>query len=228
MSIALSRRLAAEFLGTGFLLATVVGSGIMAEALAGGNVAVALIGNTLATGAILFVLISAFGPVSGAHFNPAVTLVFALRKEISWLEAGLYVVIQFAAAIAGVLLAHAMFDLDLVQNSAHARNLPGMRISEAVATFGLVFTILAVRKARQEAVPTAVALYVTAGYWFTASTCFANPAVTLARSLTNSFSGIASADVGSFIAFQIVGAVAGHVMAIWLLALPAVTGPGSK
>ena len=201
------------------LVATVVGSGVMAQRLAGGNDAIALLGNTLATGAILFVLITALGPVSGAHFNPAVSAVFALRKEISLTAALAYVAVQIIGGVAGTLLAHAMFAEPLVVFSTHARTGGAQWLSEAVATFALVFTILMTLRARPEAVPIAVALVITAGYWFTASTSFANPAVTIARSLTDSFSGIAPADVLPFIAAQFAGALIGW-LAARLLAPP--------
>ena len=200
-------RLACEGLGTGLLLATVGGSGIMGETLAGGNVAIALLANTIATGAILVVLISAFGPVSGAHFNPAVTLVFRLRGEIGNGEALAYVVVQVISGLIGVWIAHLMFDQPWAQVSVHVRTGTGQWLSEAVATFGLVTTILFGIRARAN-VASMVGLYITAAYWFTASTSFANPAVTIARSLTASFSGIAPADVAGFVAAQIVGAVA--------------------
>ena len=199
-------RLLVEGAGTAFLLATVVGSGIMGETLAGGNVAIALLANTLATGAILVVLISAFGPVSGAHFNPAVTLVFRLRDEIGTGEALGYIVVQVLSGILGVWIAHLMFDQPWAQVSAHARTGPGQWLSEGVATFGLVTTILFGIRARAN-VAVMVGLYITAAYWFTASTSFANPAVTIARSLTASFSGIAPADVAGFLVCQIAGAV---------------------
>ena len=202
----LKQKLLAEFVGTVMLLATVVGSGIMGETMAAGNAAAALWGNTAATGAILVVLILVFGPISGAHFNPAVTLIFWARGELSRLEAILYINTQIWAAIAGVFLAHVMFDQPLIQTSLHARTGTGQWISEGVATFGLLMAILGTLKARAEAVPYAVGLYITAGYWFTASTSFANPAVTIARSFTNTFSGIAPVDVGAFIACQVVGA----------------------
>ena len=173
----LTRRLVAEALGTAGLLATVVGSGIMGETLAGGNVAIALLANAIATGAILVVLILVFGPVSGAHFNPAVTLAFALRREISVADAGLYVCMQVAGGILGVLAAHAMFDLAILQTSATARTGMPQWFAETVATFGLVATILGAVRFRPDAVAYAVGLYITAGYWFTASTSFANPAV---------------------------------------------------
>ena len=212
------RRLVAEALGTLLLVATVVGSGIMAERLAGGNMAVALLGNTLATGAILYVLITALGPVSGAHFNPAVTLVFALRRDLGWGTAAGFILVQILGAIGGTMLAHAMFEVPLIQVSAHARSGPAQWLSEAVATFALVFTILATLRARPDAVALAVALVIVAGYWFTASTSFANPAVTIARSLTDSFSGIAPNDVAAFILAQTVGALLGWLVADWLVA----------
>ena len=216
--VTVSRRLVAEALGTLLLVATVVGSGIMAERLAGGNMAVALLGNTLATGAILFVLITALGPVSGAHFNPAVTLVFALRRNLGWGTAAGFVLVQILGAIGGTMLAHAMFEVPLIQVSTHARSGPAQWLSEAVATFALVFTILATLRARPDAVALAVALVIVAGYWFTASTSFANPAVTIARSLTDSFSGIAPNDVAAFILAQIAGALLGRLVADWLVA----------
>jgi glycerol uptake facilitator-like aquaporin len=217
------RRLASEALGTFALLATVVGSGIMADRLADGNVAIALLGNTIPTGAILVVLITIFGPISGAHFNPAVTLSFLLRREISLPDAALYVIVQIAAGIAGVLTAHVMFDLALVDFSTTTRSGLGQWTGEFVATFGLVGTILACLKARPQAVPMAVGLYITAAYWFTSSTSFANPAVTIARSFSDTFAGIAPADVALFIAAQLVGAVTATFLFGWLLA-----GPGDK
>lgn len=200
------QKLLAEFIGTLFLLATVVGSGIMAENLAGGNVALALWGNTAATGAILVVLILVFGSISGAHFNPAVTLVFLARGDLDRKTAAAYIVIQIVGAVAGVLLAHAMFDVTLLQESAKVRTGVGQWISEAVATFGLLMAILGCLRHRVEAIPYAVGLYITAGYWFTASTSFANPAVTIARSMTDSFSGIRGDDMPMFIAAQLIGA----------------------
>ena len=214
------RRLAAEALGTLFLLATVVGSGIMAENLAGGNDAVALIGNTLATGCILAVLITMLGPVSGAHFNPAVTLSFLLRREIAPGAAVAYVAVQTVAALAGVALAHLMFDVDVVQVSTKVRSSGGQWLAEGVAAFGLVATILATLKARPGAVAAMVGLYISAGYWFTASTSFANPAVTVARAFTDTFSGIAPAHVPAFIAAQVLGAVLATVLFAWLLRAP--------
>ncbi len=200
------QKLVAEFIGTLFLLATVVGSGIMAENLAGGNVALALWGNTAATGAILVVLILVFGPISGAHFNPAVTLVMLARGDIDRTAAAAFILTQIVAGIAGVMLAHAMFDMDIVQASVKHRASIGQWVSEGVATFGLLMAILGCLRHRAEAVPYAVGLYITAGYWFTASTSFANPAVTIARSMTDSFSGILASDVPAFIAAQLVGA----------------------
>ena len=207
------QKLAAEALGTGLLVATVVGSGIMAETLSAGNIGVALLGNTIATGAILFVLITALGPVSGAHFNPVVSAVFALRREVGWATLALFVLAQFAGGIAGTVLAHAMFEQDLLQFSTHARSGQAQYLSEAVATFALVFAILGTLRARPAAVPIAVALVITAGYWFTASTSFANPAVTAARMLSDTFSGIAPPDVLPFIAAQFVGG-----LLAWLVA----------
>jgi len=215
--VAPARRLAAEGLGTAMLLAVVVGSGIMGERLSGGNDAVALLGNTLATGAALVVLITVFGHLSGAHFNPVVTLVFALRREIAPGLALAYVAIQAAAAVAGVWIAHAMFAEPVLQVSSHLREGPAQALSEAVATFGLVATILGCLKARPDFTPVAVGLYITAAYWFTASTSFANPAVTFARSLTDSFAGIAPGGVPAFIAAQIVGALVAAAVVGWLL-----------
>jgi len=217
MDARLSQRLAAEFIGTAFLLATVVGPGIMAERLAGGNVAIALLGNTIPTGAILFVLITMLGPISGAHFNPAVTLVFALRREIAAREASLFVVAQVIGGILGVLATHVMFDESVFQFSQKIRTGGPQWFAEGIATFGLVFTILATLKAKPDAVATAVGLYITAAYWFTASTSFANPAVTIARSLSDSFAGIRPLDAPLFIVAQIVGAVLALLVCRWLL-----------
>lgn len=207
------RKLLAEGIGSAILFASVVGSGIMAEGLSGGNVAVALLGNTLATGAILYVLITMLGPVSGAQFNPAVTLVMRLRGNSSWNEAAAVVLVQIGAGILGVWLAHAMFDLPILQLSAKSRSGPGQWLGEFVATFGLVLTILGTLRHKPEAVPTAVALFIVAGYWFTSSTSFANPAITIARSLSNSFAGIAPADAPGFILAQLAGALAAHYLA---------------
>lgn len=201
------QRLTAEFIGTAFLLATVVGSGIMAEQLAGGNVAIALLGNTIPTGAILFVLITILGPISGAHFNPAVTITFLLRREISVNDTVAYIITQIIGGIIGVLAAHLMFELDILQFSEKVRTGPSQWFSEWVATFGLVMTILACIRYNEAAVPAAVGLYITAAYWFTASTSFANPAVTIARSLSNTFAGIQPPDVPVFIIAQITGAI---------------------
>jgi glycerol uptake facilitator-like aquaporin len=208
-----SQRLVAEGLGTAFLLATVVGSGIMAERLAGGNQALALVCNTLPTGAILVVLITIFGPVSGAHFNPAVSLVFALRRNITWAEALSYSTAQIAGGVLGVLLAHAMFEVPIFQISGTARTGPGQWIAEVVAAFGLILTILGCLARNAAALPMAVGLYITAAYWFTASTSFANPAVTIARSLSDTFAGIAPIDVPAFIVAQIAGALLAQILA---------------
>lgn len=213
-----TRRLIAEGLGSGLLFACVVGSGIMAEALAGGNVAIALLGNTLATGAILYVLITIFGPISGAHFNPAVSLVFRLRGEIGTGLAVAYLVVQLAGGIAGVWAAHLMFDLPILQFSEKARTGIGQWAGEFIATFGLLLTILGTIQTRKEWVPASVALYITAAYWFTSSTSFANPAITVARSLSNSFAGIAPTDVAGFVLVQLVGALAAFVVARYLFA----------
>jgi glycerol uptake facilitator-like aquaporin len=201
------QRLAAEGLGTAFLLATVIGSGIMAERLADGSQALALLCNTLPTGAILFVLITVLGPVSGAHLNPAVSLVFALRRELAWSEAAVYWALQIGGGVLGTLLAHAMFELPLFQIATTVRTGWGQWLAEGVATFGLVFTILGCLARTPSAIPTAVGLYITAAYWFTASTSFANPAVTIARALSNTFAGIAPEAVLAFITAQIIGAL---------------------
>jgi glycerol uptake facilitator-like aquaporin len=211
----LTQRAVAEGLGTAFLLAAVVGSGIMAERLAGGNAALALLGNTLPTGAILTVLILVFGPISGAHFNPAVSLAFALRGELDWPVAAVYVLCQFGGAIAGVWAAHVMFELPIWQLSTTVRSGPGQFVAEIVATFGLLVTILACATRTPAATPYAVGLYITAAYWFTASTSFANPAVTIARSLSNTFAGIAGAGVVAFILAQGIGMFAAVVIGQW-------------
>lgn len=210
-----SQKLMAELVGTAFLLATVVGSGIMAEQLSSGNVAIALLGNTIPTGAILFVLITFFGPVSGAHFNPAVTLVFALRKEISRKDSMLYVLAQIIGGILGVWIAHIMFDLDVLQFSQKSRTGSAQWFAEVVATFGLIVTILGTLRSKPEAVPLAVGLYITAAYWFTASTSFANPAVTIARSLSDSFAGIMPMHMPGFIAAQLIGALIASFYCKW-------------
>jgi glycerol uptake facilitator-like aquaporin len=203
-------------LGTAFLLATVIGSGIMAERLAGGNVALALLGNTLPTGAILVVLILVFGPVSGAHFNPAVSLVFSLRGELPWRALAPYVGAQVAGAVLGTLAAHLMFDLPLLQLAAKVRSGSGQWFAEAVATFGLLIAILGCLARTPSAVPYAVGLYITAAYWFTASTSFANPAVTVARALSDTFAGIAPASAPAFVAAQLAGALLALALAQWL------------
>jgi glycerol uptake facilitator-like aquaporin len=206
----------AEGLGTALLLAAVVGSGIMGERLAGGNVAVALLANTLATGAALVVLIAVFGPISGAHLNPAVTLFFVLRRELAPASALAYVAVQFAAAVSGVLVAHAMFGMPILELSHKLRDGPALAFSEFVATFGLIGTIAGSIRYRPSLAPLLVGLYIAAAYWFTASTSFANPAVTLARSLTDSFTGIAARSVPAFVAAQIVGACVGLFVFNWL------------
>ena len=217
----LPRRAAAEFLGTALLLATVVGSGIMGAKLAGGNVALALLGNTLPTGAILVVLILIFGPVSGAHFNPAVTLAFVSRGELAMPVALVYLAAQIAGAIAGAWMAHLMFELPVLQLSTTVRTGPGQWFAEAIATFGLLLTIFGCLAGARAAIPYAVGLYITAAYWFTASTSFANPAVTIARALSDTFAGIAPAGAPAFIAAQLVGAAAATLLAAWLWPKPA-------
>ena len=213
----LPRRLAAEALGTTLLLAVVIGSGVMGETLAGGNVAIALLGNTLATGAGLVVLITLFGPISGAHFNPAVTLVMALRREITPAVALAYATAQTLGALLGVWVAHAMFALPILQVSDKLRDGPAQVFSEAVAMFGLIGTILGVSKFRPDLTAVCVGLYITAAYWFTASTSFANPAVTFARALSDTFAGIAPASVPGFLLGQGFGAVAALLAFGWLL-----------
>jgi glycerol uptake facilitator-like aquaporin len=213
----LARRAGAEALGTAFLLAAVVGSGIMAQKLSGGNLALALLGNTLPTGAILVVLILIFGPLSGAHFNPAVSLAFALRGELSWPDAAIYIAVQFIGGIVGVLAAHLMFDLPIWQLSTTVRSGGGQWFAEFVASFGLLLTIFGCLAHAPQAVAYAVGLYITAAYWFTASTSFANPAVTLARSLSDTFAGIAPAGVFGFGLAQLLGALLALVgaRALW-------------
>jgi glycerol uptake facilitator-like aquaporin len=206
--VPLPQRLAAEGIGAFFLFATVIGSGIMAENLSGGNDAIALLGNTVATGAMLFVLIVMLGPISGAHMNPAVSLVAALGRELSWRDAALYVLAQLAFGILGAWAAHLMFDLPTLQLSVKARTGLGQWTGEFIATFGLILTILGTLRHRPNLVPASVALYITAAYWFTSSTSFANPAITVARSLSNSFAGIAPADVPLFVLAQFAGAIA--------------------
>src|SRR5262245_30488775 len=212
----LARRVFSEALGTAFLLAAVVGSGIMAQRLAGGNLALALLCNTLATGAMLAVLILIFASISGAHFNPAVSLAFALRDEITWTIAAAYVVAQVIGAIVGVWVAHLMFELPVWQISTTVRSGAGQWLAEFIGAFGLLVTILGGVGAAPGAVPYAVGLYITAAYWFTASTSFANPAATIARSLSDTFAGIAPAGVLAFIAAQVLGSVAAVMMARWL------------
>ena len=211
------RRIAAEALGTAWLLATVVGSGIMAERLSLGNNGVALLANSLATGGSLFVLITIFGPLSGAHFNPAVSLAFAIRRGLRWSMAGAYVVAQLVGAVLGVCAAHAMFAEPVWQVSTRLRDGPAQAFSEFVATFGLIGAILGALRFRPSATPAAVSLYIVAAYWFTASTSFANPAVTVARALSNTFAGIAPSSAPVFVAAQIAGAVAATVVIGWLL-----------
>ena len=212
----LGRRIAAEALGSFFLFATVIGSGIMAEHLSGGNQAIALLGNTLATGAMLFVLITMLGPISGAHMNPAVSLVAASRGELRWTDAAAYIATQLAFGILGAWAAHVMFDLPTLQLSVKARSGFGQALGELIATFGLIITILGTVKHRREWVPASVALYITAAYWFTSSTSFANPAITVARSLSNTFAGIAPYDVPLFIVAQLTGAALAALIAKWL------------
>lgn len=214
------RRAFAEALGTAFLLIAVVGSGIMAERLSGGNQAVALLANSLATGGALIALITVFGPISGAHFNPAVTVFEALGGSFAWRETIAYIPAQVAGAIAGVVVAHAMFGLELVQTSQHLRASNGELIGEVVATLGLLLTIWGTVRARAEAVPYTVAAYIVGAYWFTSSTSFANPAVTIARSLTDTFAGIAPASAPGFIVAQLVATVLA-VAAVRVLGAPA-------
>jgi glycerol uptake facilitator-like aquaporin len=222
----MKQRLWAEALGSFFLFATVVGSGIMAEKLASGNVAVALIGNTLATAAMLYALIAMFGPVSGAHFNPAVSLVMRLRGDFSWTVLAATIVVQIVAGIAGVWTAHAMFGLPILQVSQNVRTGPDQWLAEFVATLGLVMTILLTVRHRPQSVPASVALYIAAAYWFTSSTSFANPAITIARSLTDSFAGIAPAGVLPFVAAQLAGALSAHWFDNAVFADSGVTGAG--
>jgi glycerol uptake facilitator-like aquaporin len=215
------QKLGAEALGSALLLATVIGSGIMGEKLAGGNVAIALLANSVATGGILFVLITMLGPISGAHFNPVVTMMAAVRGQMSRDAAVAFIVAQFAGALLGVLVAHAMFDLPLLQASAKVRTGPAQAFSEWVATFGLMATILLTVRFRPEQVASAVALYIVAAYWFTASTSFANPAVTLARAFSDTFAGIRLVDVPVFVAAQVAGAICGGLTVHWLVSKPA-------
>jgi glycerol uptake facilitator-like aquaporin len=213
MQRALSEKLVAEGVGSAILLATVVGSGVMGAKLAGGNVALALLGNTIATGAILVVLILIFGPISGAQFNPAVSLALALRREMPWASVLPYVLCQAAGGVVGVWLAHAMFDLEIFQISTTARYGWGQWIAEATATFGLLITIIGCIRGAVHAIPYAVGLYITAAYWFTASTSFANPAVSIARAFSNTFAGIAPSSVVPFIAAQMAGMIIALLLA---------------
>lgn len=217
MKISLARRVVAEFIGTLLLLAAVVGSGIMGELLAGGNIAIALLANTIATGAALVAIILAFGPISGAHLNPAVTLADAWLGGIPWREAPSYIVAQLAGAFTGVGVAHLMFGFALFSPSTHIRSGPAQMLSEFVATFGLLAVIWGCVRQRPSGVPFAVGTYITAAYWFTASTSFANPAVTIARSLTNTFAGIRPVDVPAFVAAEFAGAFAATLLSQWLM-----------
>jgi glycerol uptake facilitator-like aquaporin len=219
VTASLSRRLAAEMLGTAFLVATVVGSGIMAETLTK-DVALELMGDTIPTGAMLVVLITILGPISGAHFNPAVSLVFALKRELAPWDAALYVAAQIIGGVAGTFAAHLMFALPIVETSLKARTGVSQWLAEWVATFGLVITILAGIRFARASIAWLVGLYITAAYWFTASTSFANPAVAIARSLTNTFSGIRPIDLPGFIVAQLLGALCGLAFATWLLHQP--------
>jgi glycerol uptake facilitator-like aquaporin len=212
----LAQRAFCEALGTAFLLAAVVGSGIMAQKLAGGNGALALLCNTIPTGAILAVLILVFGPISGAHFNPAVSLGFALRGKLAWAVAALYIIVQVFGGIGGVWTAHLMFEQPVWQMSVTARTGQGQWLAEAVATFGLLLTVFGCVARRPESVPYAVGLYITAAYWFTASTSFANPAVTVARSLSDTFAGIAPAGIAAFLLAQLAGMIAAVILSGWL------------
>jgi glycerol uptake facilitator-like aquaporin len=218
--MSLARRLTAEALGTALLLAVIVGSGIMGERLASGNDAIVLLANSLATGCGLYVLITILGPISGAHLNPAVSLSLAFAREFPWREVLPYVLIQVVAALAGVVAAHWMFELPAFAAATHIRTGPSQWWSEGVATFGLLLTILLAGRTRPALVPVLVAAYITAAYWFTASTSFANPAVTIARSMTDTFSGIHPADAYGFIAAQLVGALAATLFARWMMPPP--------
>ena len=217
MTHTLLRKIISEFLGTGFLVAAVVGSGIMGERLAAGNVAIALLANTIATGAALFALILAFGPISGGHFNPAVTFVDAMERGVSWMVAACYIPAQCAGGICGAVAAHLMFGLPAISVSTHARNGSAQAFSEFVATFGLICVIWGCARQRSGMVAFAVAAYITAAYWFTSSTSFANPAVTIARSLSDTFTGIRPVDVPVFVAAQFVGAIAATFLFRWLV-----------
>jgi glycerol uptake facilitator-like aquaporin len=221
LTMILQRRIVAEAIGTALLVAAVVGSGIMGERLAGGNVAIALLANTIATGATLVALILTFGPISGAHLNPAVTLADASQGGMSWRDVPGYIAAQLAGGVAGVFAAHLMFSEELLQVSQHVRAGGAQMFSEFVATFGLLSVIWSCSRKRPDAVPFAVGLYITGAYWFTASTAFANPAVTLARALTNTFAGIRPVDVGGFVAAQLAGALVATILFRWFMpALP--------
>ena len=217
MTVSLSRRVAAEFLGTALLVAAVVGSGIMGERLAGGNTAIALLANTIATGAALVALILAFSGISGAHLNPAVTMADSIEGGLSWAEASAYIFAQILGGIGGAIMAHAMFGLSLVSLSSHNRSGPAQAFSEFVATFGLVSVIWGCSRLRSDLVPFAVGAYITSAYWFTASTSFANPAVTIARSLSDTFSGIRPTDAPWFVLAQLTGAFAATMLFRWLI-----------
>ena len=217
MNVALSRRVAAEFLGTAFLVAAVVGSGIMGERLAGGNTAIALLANTIATGAALVALILAFGGISGAHLNPAVTMADSMEGGLPWAEAPAYIFAQIIGGIGGAMMAHAMFGLSLVSLSSHNRSGPAQAFSEFVATFGLLSVIWGCSRLRSDLVPFAVGAYITSAYWFTASTSFANPAVTIARSLSDTFSGIRPTDAPWFVLAQLAGAFGATLLFRWLV-----------
>jgi glycerol uptake facilitator-like aquaporin len=216
MTISLPRRLAAEFLGTAFLVAAVIGSGVMGERLANGNVALALLANTIATGAALIAIILAFGPISGAHLNPAVSLADALEKGLSWSHASQYMIVQILGGVTGAMIAHLMFELPPIFLSQHMRSGAAQFLSEFVATFGLISVIWGCSRSRSNVVPFAVGSYITAAYWFTSSTSFANPAVTIARALSDTFAGIRPSDVPLFIVAQLTGAIAATLLFRWL------------
>jgi glycerol uptake facilitator-like aquaporin len=217
MTPTLTRKIVSEFVGSGFLVAAVVGSGIMGERLAAGNIAIMLLANTIATGAALFALILTFGPISGGHFNPAVTLVDAMERGVSWMVAACYIPAQCAGAICGAIAAHVMFGLPRISVSSHARSGSAQAFSEFVATFGLICVIWGCTRQRASMVPAAVAAYITAAYWFTSSTSFANPAVTIARSLSDTFAGVRPVDVPPFVAAQLAGAIAATFLFRWLI-----------
>jgi len=216
MTATLARRIVSEFIGTGFLVAAVIGSGIMGQRLAAGNIAIALLANTIATGAALVALILTFGPISGAHFNPAVTLMDAIEHRIAWADAGWYGAAQCLGGFCGTITSHLMFRLPLISISRHARSGPAQNFSEFVATFGLLTVIWGCSRLHSEMVPFAVGAYITAAYWFTSSTSFANPAVTIARSFTDTFAGIQPTDIAGFIAAEVAGALAATFLFRWL------------